>query len=493
MKAISLSSYADAYKSLKEDQFNRYLNYFGITVKKQESIDIQDMILEILDCDIRTVQMSEFYIGYTIPQISKEFDLLRFGTNFTLNIEVKNNSQPNRVQKQLSQNKYYLRALGYEVKSFAYIAKTNEFYRLDDSENLIKSTIDDLVDIIKNQKSKVITEIDALFKPSEYLVSPLNSTAKFIGGNYFLNGNQLTVRDEIIKIINQNKLPFVAIEGKPGTGKSLLTYDIAKYYIESGWNVAIFHCGMLSEGHEVLSRKNGWNIFAAKEIDAAIASQNFDLIVVDETQRIYSNQLKNIINTVTTNKINCIFAYDREQIFTSDEMHRDTAGVIEQLNHKKYKLTDKIRTNKEVASFISNLFNKRNVSPGIDYKNIHLCYFDSAYALKDYLKQLRKNDWEVINYTSSNRYVLSYDKYQVGQQNAHKVIGQEFDRVAAVINQHFSYNSEGRLISSRENGAPKYRLDKMLYQMLTRARQEITIIIYKNPVMLEACLQILNR
>ncbi|SDE91973.1 hypothetical protein SAMN04488542_103211 [Fontibacillus panacisegetis] len=285
MKAISLSSYADAYKSLKEDQFNRYLNYFGITVKKQECIDVQDMILEILDCDIRTVQMSEFYMGYTIPQISKEFDLLRFGTNFTLNIEVKNNSQPNRVQKQLSQNKYYLRALGYEVKSFSYIAKTNEFYRLDDSENLIKSTIDDLVNVIKTQKPKVITEIDALFKPSEYLVSPLNSTAKFIGGNYFLNGNQLTVRDEIIKIINQNKLPFVAIEGKPGTGKSLLAYDIAKYYIENGWNVAIFHCGMLSEGHEILSRKNGWNIFAAKDIDTAIASQNFDLIVVDETQR----------------------------------------------------------------------------------------------------------------------------------------------------------------------------------------------------------------
>lgn len=36
-----------------------------------------------------------------------------------------------------------------------------------------------------------------------------------------------------------------------------------------------------------------------------------------------------------------------------------------------------------------------------------------------------------------------------------------------------------------ESGAPKYRLDKMLYQMLTRARQEITIIVYQNPVMLE--------
>nr|WP_162306376.1 ATP-binding protein [Brevibacillus laterosporus] len=437
--------------------------------------------------------MSEFYIGYTIPQISKEFDLLRFGTNFTLNLEVKNNSQLNRIQKQLSQNRYYLRALGYPVKSFAYIAKTHEVYSLDDSETLMKSTIADLVDAIKTQQPNIVPEIDALFKPSEYLVSPLNATEKFIGGNYFLNGSQLNARGEIIKIIDQNKLPFIAIEGKPGTGKSLLTYDIAKHYIDVGWNVGVIHCGMLSDGHNNLNEITGWNVYPAKEIDTALASQKFDLIVVDETQRIYTNQLNNIISNVMTNKTNCIFAYDREQIFTSDEMHRNTSGVIEQLNHKKYTLTDKIRTNKEISAFISNLFNKRNVSPGVVYKNIHLRYFDSAYALEDYLRQLRKNDWEVINYTSSNHYILTYDKYQVGSQNAHKVIGQEFDRVAAVINQHFHYNSEGKLISRRENGAPKYRLDKMLYQMLTRARQEITIIVYKNTAMLESCLQILSR
>jgi hypothetical protein len=493
MKAINLRSYTDAFNTLESHQFNKYLLYFGITVKEQESIDINKLITELLKSKTRIVQTSEFFIGYTIPQISKEFDLLRFGSNFTLNIEVKNISCLTRIQKQLSQNQYYLRALGYQVKSFTYVAQSHELYTLGKTGNLVKSKIADLIDAIKEQDAKFIPNINALFKPSEYLVSPLNATDKFIGGNYFLNGSQLTARNEAIQIIDKKRLPFIAVEGKPGTGKTLLTFDIAKHFIEKGWSVCVIHCGILSEGHYILGKNHGWKVYPAKEIDSVLASQKFDLIVVDETQRIYSRQLENIITNVTTNKTNCIFSYDREQIFTSEEQFRDTAGVIEQLKHKKFTLTEKIRTNKEIAAFISNLFNKRNVSPDIDYLNIHLQYFDSEDACHDYLNQLSKEDWEVINYTSSNRYYLSYDKYQVGSQNAHKVIGQEYDRVAAVINQHFSYNAEGKLISRRESGAPKYRLDKMLYQILTRARQEITIIVYRNPVMLEACLKILNR
>ncbi|AUS27714.1 hypothetical protein [Paenibacillus polymyxa] len=68
----------------------------------------------------------------------------------------------------------------------------------------------------------------------------------------------------------------------------------------------------------------------------------------------------------------------------------------------------------------------------------------------------------------------------MGNRNAHHVIGQEFDKVAVVINERFYYNDSGQLLSIREAGAPPYRMDKMLYQMLTRARQEITVVIYKN-------------
>ncbi|SUA84763.1 Uncharacterized conserved protein [Paenibacillus macerans] len=199
-------------------------------------------------------------------------------------------------------------------------------------------------------------------------------------GSYFLNDNQLATKKEILKIVSSNTVPYVAIEGRPGTGKTLLTYDIAKELIDQNWNVCLFHCGNLGQGHHDLRRSYSWNVHAIKNIEFALSSTpKYDLIIVDETQRIYSEQLERIIQYVSDNNVKCIFSYDPDQVFTSIEARRDTAGKIEKLNHKKY-----------------------------------------------------------------------------------------------------------------QPGAPNYRLDKMLYQKLTRARQEITIIIYRNESLLDACLKILE-
>lgn len=84
------------------------------------------------------------------------------------------------------------------------------------------------------------------------------------------------------------------------------------------------------------------------------------------------------------NQVKCVFPYDPDQVFTTKikELLNNSVGKIEQLNHKKYKLTQKIRTNKEIVAFITNLFNTNNINNNMDYKNIHLQYFDSAKSLR---------------------------------------------------------------------------------------------------------------
>ena len=72
---------------------------------------------------------------------------------------------------------------------------------------------------------------------------------------------------------------------------------------------------------------------------------------------------------------------------------------------------------------------------------------------------------------------------------AHEVVGQEFDSVACVLGPDIKYNEHGQLISSKEY---RYKEDKMLFQVLSRARKSLFLVIYNNPDMLTRCLEIID-
>ena len=52
-----------------------------------------------------------FIIGYTLPRISKEMDLLRVGENYIINVELKQRATIEKQTKQINQNNFYLRSL----------------------------------------------------------------------------------------------------------------------------------------------------------------------------------------------------------------------------------------------------------------------------------------------------------------------------------------------------------------------------------------------
>ncbi|WP_420842519.1 hypothetical protein [Fervidibacillus halotolerans] len=47
-----------------------------------------------------------------------------------------------------------------------------------------------------------------------------------------MNGNQKEIKKDIVSLLNQNEIKYVLIKGNPGTGKTLLTYNIAHEYIK---------------------------------------------------------------------------------------------------------------------------------------------------------------------------------------------------------------------------------------------------------------------
>ncbi|OIQ17670.1 MAG: hypothetical protein BM557_08250 [Flavobacterium sp. MedPE-SWcel] len=494
MKEINLLSLIQAYKNLDESLYKKYIEYLKITPKKQELKDIECLIktLQSIDCNIALYD--NYFLGYTIPQISKEFDLLRFGENYNVNIELKSkNIGEERIKKQLSKNKYYLDFLNKKIFNFTFLSDENKFYKVDSNSNLIEVKFTELIKVLKNQKLEKTLDINSKFTPSSYLVSPFNSTNKFIKSEYFLTLQQEDFKKKALNIINKNGTSFLSICGKAGTGKTLLIFDIAKECINQNIKTLTVHCGGLNEGHNKLIRNQGWKIIPIKSIKYQDCSI-YDLIIIDEAQRIRISQLNSIINQIRENNGTCIFSYDMTQCLTKKEIDNNIDEYLtKKTEHQKFNLTNKVRTNREIAHFTTGLFNKAKFLSKIEISNVQINYFENLEDAVNFIKVLKLNNWKVINYTPSTVHTHPYEKFSLTEEdNTHQVIGQEFDNVVAVIDSHFYYKNTGELSTKNYIDKPYYLTNKMLYQIMTRARKKLNIVIIDNKEVMEQCLSILK-
>lgn len=490
MKNINILSLIQARETLEPDDFMSFVKFYGIDIKPAELQDLNNFI-ELLSDEVDFLtKFSGFYVGYKIPQIGKEFDLLRFGQNSILNIELKSTSDEDRIKKQLIRNKYYLSFLNRSVYAFTYESASDKLYFLNNNEMLVEVNAEFLAKKLNNQKLECRDDVDSFFNPSDYLVSPFNSTDKFLSNQYFLTQQQENVKNTILNSLGfTNSAKFISIIGGAGTGKTLLTYDIAKQLMVTGKNILIIHCGQLNDGQNKLNTMK-WNIIPIKKFSKKNL-ESYDVIMIDEVQRIYPQQLDKIIEIVNENNKACIFSYDKSQTLSKKEANDDIDSKINSINSIDiYKLSEKIRTNKEIANFIKMLFDeKRNLEKSKN-NNIEINYYSDNESAKSYLESLDENEWTVLRFTPSLHNNEFHEKYSdVNAEVSHAVIGQEFDNVAIAIDRYFSYDEDGKLDYT---GRAYYYPLKMLFQNITRARKKINLVIIKNEELLKRCISILN-
>lgn len=493
MKETNLISILNAYRELNSDLFNSYLKYHSIEIKNSELDDLQVLVNHLLTLKVKIDLFDKFYIGFKIPQIGKEFDLLRIDNETIVNIELKKSSTPEKIKKQLQRNKYYLEFLHKYIYGFTYVSEEQKLYGLDNDNDVVEYNIKQLVAVLISQKVKPINDINSHFNPSNYLVSPFNSTEEFIRGKYFLTNHQEEIKKQIISKLSKPNYEILAIKGKAGTGKTLLTYDIAKEVFQHH-EILIVHCGYLNPGHIILRDNYIWNIVPAKQLMHQDFSKYY-LVIIDEAQRIYKNQLTHVIAEMKRLSKKCIFSYDGQQTLRRGEITSNIEGLIESgVTARPFELKTKIRTNKEVASFIYGLFDNSRAVEKNSFSNVKVNYFDNYNNAKLFLKQLISEDWKVINYTPSTIDTLPYEQHRIIEEedNAHTVIGQEYDNVVAVIDEYFYYKGN-KLSTRRYRNRPYYHPTKMLFQIVSRTRIGLNIVIVKNHEILKRCIDILNQ
>ncbi len=490
MKKINLLSIYDAQKTLKPEHLKRYLNHFTIILKTEEIEDLC-ILIELLihkNCDPRI--FNGYFIGFNIPQISKQFDLLRFSDNTIINIEIKKKFNLENIENQLIRNKYYLKALEKTVLNFTFVVEDLKLYTLSENNKLVSTTFKHLINSLIQQVPIKIKKLDELFKPTNYLVSPFNSTSKFIRDQYFLTSQQEEIKKNILTEINKVTYSILSINGQAGTGKTLLIYDIAKS-LRKNINVLIIHCGKLNLGHQQLISDFEWNIISISYLKKTNISQ-YNLIIVDETQRIRPSQLTQIFIIIKNHNQNVIFSYDENQTLRTWETNNNIKAQIEnELTFKPIELTTTIRTNKAIIAFVRNLFNCNSRIEKQNFKAIEFLYFSGIEQSIEYIFTIKDNEWKIINFTPSRYNVFPYDFYSLEEEpdNAHTVIGQEFDNVVAIIDEYFYYNDK-RLSTHNYKNKPYYHPTKMLYQILSRARNKLKLIIINNPEILNRCIEI---
>lgn len=448
-----------------------------------------------------------FLFGYTIPQINKEFDLLRFGENYNINIELKSDTTSDEQKQQLQKNHFYLNFLPSKTHYYSISPNTNTYLEyLPDEDKFIELVPEEFFKVISEQDIIKCTseEADAFFEIKNYLVSPFNDVQRFLNQKYFLTSHQIEIVNKITN--NPDNLKSFAVKGNPGTGKSLLIYHLAKQLIELRKKVVIIHGAKLNRGQLELN-SNGFKIVPIKNFSSILEnSEQYDYIIIDEAQRLRENykyqQLTTLTSKILSSSAKFIVSLDGRQTLSPEESIDNTTlllNFIEQ-NGAVFSLKDKFRSNPAMSKFIQLLF-KFPIDRQIDRvpnekRNISVKFFYDRKSGDEYLK-MRSSDksWNILNYTKTPTSIYFSRKPEpldslsdIGEMS-HSIIGQEFNNVIVPLDSNFFYE-EGEQLNSNNGMIRKfnflkttssyYPLDKMLYQNITRTREQLEIVVIEN-------------
>ena len=163
------------------------------------------------------------------------------------------------------------------------------------------------------------------------------------------------------------------------------------------------------------------------------------------------------------------------------EGRRNTSETIDQLcaGHI-YKLTNKIRTYKELALFITCLRDLSKFRDDYSFPNVRIIFEPDKQKAIAQAKALEEYGYTYISYTPSLYNHRLDDQEWV--HNTHNVIGQEFEGVCMLLDGNFYYDERGHL-SGVMHPNPDYLFEQLLYQGLSRVRSKIALIITSESIL----------
>ena len=527
-----------------------------------------------------------FYYSFTMPKLGKEFDLLRVGDDFVVNVELKSgNVTDDAVRKQLLQNRYYLSTLGKNMYFYTFINRQDRLVRLSNSGRIVDTEWEELARVLERQDNCFTEHIEELFKEDRYLISPLTDPGRFLRQEFFLTLQQKDIRKAILKNIRHKDghikqiFSVQGFTGLPGTGKTILLYDIAMQ-LSKGHRVCVLHFGshekeleqlderlkrvdfyycddihevIIDSDHNLTNEEhiekrlsdNVSEIYGSVRVTSGKCNKILNLknmysaILVDEGHRVNERSLSAILDLAKQWMVPVIFSYDREDAIAPEERALSGAVLIENIDgYTRYKLTNRIRMNSELSSFIACVMCVHGRNYRHDYPSVSLVYANDDKEAEILIKSFERDGYIYIwdeslegnvycdygnklcmndlrnsistgNVASDNDNTefaskeeqISFNKDIVNTMNqkvdvknaitsieASAATCKEFDKVVMMIDDTFYYDENGFLRQVDHNSSVRN-----LYHGLSRAKKNIAIVVKGNTEVFEALLYVLQR
>lgn len=452
---------------------------------------------------LRIPAFDKFYMGFKIEKsILGDYDFLKINTDNIVSIEFKDISKEKDEEKrneikdnlkaQMKIRYETLNVFNREIIAIGLIQNNNEqdYYKLENNE-LKKLTDNELLNILTNSVTDyTIDDLSDYLCFKNLLESPLTLGKFFLRNKYSLTNGQYEC---INKIINLDK-KFYTIEGRAGTGKSIVGFELARRFAEKSLKVAYFFMGKNTDIYSEFEDFD-FNVFSLESYKSKtrgdiknkfdkIYNEEFDVLIIDESQRLTEEQINIIKNLILQNKksSHCIFLLDEDQNMDSLETGKQIVNKIKEFSDTNLKLKMPLRFDLNMEYFIRLLFKKRLMEGNPSNANVDIIRLSSNDSAVEYVNFLtKKQNFTLLVSLHSiigNSYKISTAK------NGFVVIGQEFDNVVIILDHQFNYSDEcGLKLNEFCRYKGKHNIIQLYYEIITRVKNKLKIIVVNNDVL----------
>ena len=422
---------------------------------KMRTWEINSMraLVDQLEKYMPEVYRLRLFYSFQILRLGKEFDLLQVKKNQIVNIELKSGAvSEDAIRRQLIQNRYYLAILGRPVRSYTYISSQNRLVRLTNHDHIVEAEWEQLCAELQEKSADFSGDLEDLFQAEWYLISPLTQPERFLKKEYFLTAQQKDIERQILKSIRIKRGGYYHFSGLPGTGKTLLLYDIAMK-LSGRQMVCMIHCGASGQEwkrlHERL-RRIVW--VSDSQITAEMRLDEYGTVLVDEAHLLDKETLENIVEAAGKRPV--IFTSDCEDQLSPEEVDQSVKlGIAKLPEIQTFRLTNRIRTNEEISSFVQNMMHIPDYKSGRRFPHVTVFYAN--------------DDQEAAN--------LIQDAKKQGYQHLleSEVAEKAYDSVAIILDGNYFYDSKKYLRS-------KKRTVRNLFHQLNSAKEKLMLIVKDN-------------